>query len=40
MWGFYPNFATLALLTGVGLLLVLVGFLFFEKAKPAFADVM
>jgi lipopolysaccharide transport system permease protein len=40
MWGFYPNFGTLALLTGVGLLLVLVGFSFFEKSKPAFADVM
>jgi lipopolysaccharide transport system permease protein len=40
MWGFYPNFAALALLTGVGLLLVLVGFSFFEKSKPAFADVM
>ncbi|HEX6562735.1 MAG TPA: ABC transporter permease [Chthoniobacterales bacterium] len=40
MWGFYPNFGTLALLSGVGLLLVLVGFSFFEKSKPAFADVM
>jgi lipopolysaccharide transport system permease protein len=40
IWGSFPNFLTLALVTGVGLLLVLVGFLFFEKSKPAFADVM
>ena len=40
MWGFFPNFLTLALLTGVGLLFVVAGFLFFEKSKPAFADVM
>jgi lipopolysaccharide transport system permease protein len=38
--GRIPNFATLALVTGAGLLLVVVGFLFFEKSKPAFADVM
>ena len=40
IWGFFPNFGTLALLTGIGLLLTLIGFLFFEKSKPAFADVM
>jgi lipopolysaccharide transport system permease protein len=40
IWGIFPNFATLALVTSAGLLLVVVGFLFFEKAKPAFADVM
>jgi lipopolysaccharide transport system permease protein len=40
IWGFFPNFLTLTLLTGLGLLLVIVGFLFFEKSKPAFADVM
>jgi lipopolysaccharide transport system permease protein len=40
IWGVVPNFATLALVTSAGLLLVIVGFLFFEKSKPAFADVM
>jgi lipopolysaccharide transport system permease protein len=40
IWGFFPNFGTLALLTGIGLLLALIGFFFFEKSKPAFADVM
>jgi lipopolysaccharide transport system permease protein len=40
IWGFFPNFLTLTLLAGFGLLFVVVGFLFFEKSKPAFADVM
>ena len=40
IWGDFPNFVTLALLTGVGSLLALVGFFFFEKSKQAFADVM
>lgn len=40
IWGVFPEFLPLAILTVLGLLLVLLGFLFFEKSKPAFADVM
>ncbi len=40
IWGLPLGIPQLAFASLLGLVLVIVGFLFFEKSKPAFADVM
>jgi lipopolysaccharide transport system permease protein len=40
VWGVSPDIAPLLLITGLGLVFAIIGFLFFEKSRPAFADVI
>jgi lipopolysaccharide transport system permease protein len=40
VWGFSPDVGPLLLITALGFAFSVLGFLFFEKSRPAFADVM
>jgi lipopolysaccharide transport system permease protein len=40
VWGMSPDIGPLLLITALGLAFAIIGFFFFEKSRPAFADVI
>jgi hypothetical protein len=40
VWGMSPDIGPLLLITVLGLAFAIIGFFFFEKSRPAFADVI